>query len=65
MTGLVSSRKIVNVAAALAPSIDEVYLEDRLTALEAARAWSPRVASRLEALIRSPEQKRFISRQSH
>jgi len=29
VTGLVSSRKIVNVAAALAPSIDEVYLEDR------------------------------------
>ena len=56
MTGLVSSRKIVNVAAARAPSIDEVYLEDRLTALEAARAWSPRVASRLEALIRSPEE---------
>jgi hypothetical protein len=38
------------------PLIDESYLEDRLTALEAARTWSPRVASRLEALIRSPEE---------
>jgi signal transduction histidine kinase len=44
------------VTAALLPLIDEAYLEDRLTALEAARAWSPRVVSRLEALIRSPDE---------
>jgi len=33
--------------------IDERALEDRLTALEAAKAWSPRVVSRLETLLRS------------
>jgi class 3 adenylate cyclase len=50
LTELGSSRKIGS------PQIDEAYLEDRLTALEAARIWSPRVASRLEALIRSVEE---------
>jgi class 3 adenylate cyclase len=33
--------------------LDERALEERLVALEGARAWSPRVVSRLEALIRS------------
>jgi hypothetical protein len=56
VTGSVSSRKTANVAAARSPLIDEAYLEDRLTALETSRTWSPRVASRLEALIRSPEE---------
>jgi len=36
-------------------AVNEKLLEDRLGALEAARAWSPRVISRLEALIRSGE----------
>lgn len=36
--------------------IDEQVLEQRLAALEAVRAWSPRVVSRLEALIRSGEE---------
>jgi hypothetical protein len=34
-------------------AINEKLLEDRLGTLEAARSWSPRVVSRLEALIRS------------
>jgi class 3 adenylate cyclase len=33
--------------------IDEKKLEERLVALEAAKAWSPRVVSRLEMLLRS------------
>jgi hypothetical protein len=33
-------------------AINEKFLEDRLGTLEAARSWSPRVVSRLEALIR-------------
>jgi hypothetical protein len=33
--------------------LDEQNLEQRLTALEAARSWSPRVVSRLETLLRS------------
>ncbi|MGA7281182.1 MAG: DUF5939 domain-containing protein [Acidimicrobiia bacterium] len=33
--------------------IDESVLEDRLAALESARSWSPRVISKLEALIRT------------
>lgn len=33
--------------------LDEHTLEGRLTALEAARSWSPRVVSRLETLLRS------------
>jgi hypothetical protein len=36
-------------------AINEKLLEDRLGTLEAARSWSPRVVSRLEALIRSGE----------
>jgi Family of unknown function (DUF5939) len=37
--------------------LDEQALEGRLTALEAARPWSPRVVSRLEKLLRSgPEE---------
>jgi class 3 adenylate cyclase len=36
-------------------TIDEPLLEQRLTALEGARGWSPRAVSRLEALIRSPD----------
>ena len=34
-------------------AINEKLLEDRLGTLEAAHSWSPRVVSRLEALIRS------------
>ena len=56
MAALASSHKTANVATAPSPLIDEAHLEDRLTALEAARAWSPRVVSRLEALIRSPDE---------
>ena len=33
--------------------LNEAILDQRLTALEAARAWSPRVVSRLETLIRT------------
>ncbi len=33
--------------------LDNVQLENRLTALEAARPWSPRVVSKLESLVRS------------
>src|SRR6185437_12165174 len=33
--------------------INEKALEERLTALEAAKAWSPRVVSRLETLLRT------------
>jgi class 3 adenylate cyclase len=36
-------------------AINEKLLEDRLGTLEAAHSWSPRVVSRLEALIRSGE----------
>lgn len=36
-------------------ALNEKLLEDRLGALETARPWSPRVISRLEALIRSSE----------
>ncbi len=36
-------------------AINEKLLEDRLGALETAQAWSPRVVSRLEALLRSGE----------
>lgn len=37
--------------------IDEQILEQRLGVLEAARAWSPRVISRLEAMIRTSDDK--------
>jgi hypothetical protein len=37
----------------MATWVDEPALDERLARLEAARAWSPRVVSRLEALIRS------------
>jgi hypothetical protein len=40
---------------AMTAAINEKLLEDRLGTLEAARSWSPRVVSRLEALIRSGE----------
>ena len=33
--------------------VNEKLLEERLVALEGARQWSPRVVSRLEAVIRS------------
>jgi hypothetical protein len=56
VTALASSHKTPNIATAPSPLIDEPHLEDRLTAPEAARAWSPRVVSRLEALIRSPDE---------
>ncbi len=35
------------------PDLDEVQLDERLAALEAAATWSPRVVSKLEASIRS------------
>ncbi len=35
--------------------VHEAMLEERLTALEAAETWSPRVVSKLEALIRTAE----------
>ena len=35
--------------------VDEKALDERLARLEAARAWSPRVVSRLEALVREGE----------
>ncbi len=34
------------------PELDEALLDERLAALEAAASWSPRVVSKLEALIR-------------
>ena len=37
----------------MATLVDERALDERLARLEAARPWSPRVVSRLEALIRS------------
>ena len=36
----------------MATIVDERALDERLAGLEAARSWSPRVVSRLEALIR-------------
>jgi class 3 adenylate cyclase len=39
----------------MAIAVDEQALDERLARLEAARAWSPRVVSRLEALIRTAE----------
>ncbi|HKH66010.1 MAG TPA: DUF5939 domain-containing protein, partial [Reyranella sp.] len=36
--------------------IDERLLESRMTQVEQARAWSPRVISRFEALIRSGDE---------
>ena len=36
----------------MAAVVDEKALDERLARLEAARAWSPRVVSRLEALLR-------------
>ena len=39
-------------------AIDEKLLEERLTALESARTWSPRLVSKLESHIRSAERRR-------
>jgi hypothetical protein len=39
-------------ASAMGP-IDEKLLEERLTKLESARTWSPRLVSKLESYIRS------------
>lgn len=39
----------------MASIVDERALDERLAGLEAARSWSPRVVSRLEALIREGE----------
>ena len=39
----------------MATLVDERALDERLARLEAARTWSPRVVSRLEALIRSED----------
>jgi class 3 adenylate cyclase len=38
-------------------SVNESLLEERFSALETARAWSPRVMSRLEALVRQGDDK--------
>jgi class 3 adenylate cyclase len=40
----------------MATVIDEAALDERLARLEAVRPWSPRVVSRLEALIRSDDE---------
>ena len=37
----------------MATLVDERMLDERLARVEAARPWSPRVVSRLEALIRT------------
>lgn len=37
------------------PAINEKLLEEKLTALEKARTWSPRVISKLEALVRASD----------
>ena len=37
-------------------SMDERLLESKMTQIEQARAWSPRVISKFEALIRSGEE---------
>lgn len=39
----------------MAATVDQTALEERLMALEAARTWSPRVVSRLEAHIRTAD----------
>jgi hypothetical protein len=39
----------------MAQPVDERLLDERLAALEAARPWSPRIVSRLEALIRADD----------
>ncbi|MCC2663893.1 MAG: adenylate cyclase, partial [Geminicoccaceae bacterium] len=39
----------------MATVVDERALDERLARVEAARAWSPRAVSRLEALIRTDE----------
>jgi class 3 adenylate cyclase len=39
----------------MATLVDERMLDERLARLEAARAWSPRIVSRLEALIRAED----------
>ena len=39
----------------MAKLVDERALDERLARLEAARAWNPRVVSRLEALIRADD----------
>ena len=44
--------------------IDEKKLEERLTALEAAKPWSPRVISRLETVLRSADDDRPLPHQS-
>src|SRR3712207_3934947 len=41
----------------MAALIDEAALDERLARLEAVRAWSPRVVSRLEALIRAEDER--------
>ncbi|MGA8040359.1 MAG: DUF5939 domain-containing protein, partial [Acidimicrobiia bacterium] len=43
----------MSITSPTSPEIDESVLEDRLAALESARSWSPRVVSKLEALIRT------------
>jgi class 3 adenylate cyclase len=42
------------------PDIDEARLEERLEQLETARAWSPRVVSKLENLIRLGEDRALL-----
>ena len=39
----------------MAVVLDERALDERLARLEAARSWSPRLVSRLEALLRDPD----------
>ena len=47
----------------MATVVDERALDERLARLEAARPWSPRVVSRLEALIRDGRRRGAVPRQ--
>src|SRR5258706_3399929 len=44
----------------MADKINEALLEEKLSALEKVRAWSPRVISRLESHIRSAEDSKLF-----
>ena len=46
---------VVRGASVIETGTNEALLEERLTALEAAQAWSPRVVSKLEVLIRTAD----------
>jgi class 3 adenylate cyclase len=52
---IVFLQKVEHGGRAMATLVDERMLDERLARLEAARPWSPRVVSRLEALIRTDD----------